>query len=66
MTNRYKIKCGLPVSSKSGSYTIDCVLKRCPCEMDRGMWYAPHRFQWGWIIRQSRNHMPMDVGELIP
>lgn len=51
---------------KGGLYMGDRVLKRCSCEKDRGMRYSPYRFQRGWIIRQSGNDMPMDMGELIP
>lgn len=51
---------------KGGLYMDDRILKLCSCEVDRGMRYSPDRFERGWIIRQSGNDMPMDMGELIP
>lgn len=41
-------------------------MKRRSRQKKGAVWYPPYRLQRGWIVRETRNDMPMDVRKLVP
>ena len=51
--------------SKPTAEPADKVFSLLPGRWARFMGNAPHRFQWGWIMCQPWNDVPMNMRELV-